>query len=430
MMKIRSLSEAYHLQRRLGFGTAYYQAKNLIGRDLNLVLDDFIFNDIIYRPKPNLSSLDDATTYFNELQNKTSKRNELILRKRNNDQKLLTEWWLQRIQHSSFPLQERMTVFWHGYFTSSMQKVGWPQLMYRQNSLYRKYAVGNFKDLLHAVCFDPAMLIYLDGQKNTKLSPNENFARELLELFTLGEGHYSEQDVISAARAFTGHRYHHRKQKVIYNPGLHDNGLKDFMGETGRFNGSDIINILLNRPRTSEFFAEKLWSNFINPGVPDAKYIASWSRLFRDAGYSVSAILRAVFQSEPFWSNDNRGSLIKSPIEFTIGLLRELKIDDFASYNRLRVINKQMGQDLFYPPDVKGWRGGKAWISNESFVLRNDFVHKIEKEHLVAMDVNNPISSVPKKELSELLLPILPVNEINRKHNLLSLLQDPAYQLR
>ncbi|MEZ5450008.1 MAG: DUF1800 family protein [Thiolinea sp.] len=216
-------------------------------------------------------------------------------------------WWLEQIHHSTNPLQERMTLFWHNHFTSSLQTVQWPQLMYRQNQLLRTHALGNFADLLHAIWGDPAMLIYLDGSKNPLRKPNENFARELLELFTLGEGHYSEADIVSAARAFTGWRYAVRRDEVEFVPKQHDNGNKQFLGRAGNFGAEDIINILLEQPRTAEFIAEKFWRHFINPGQPRHDVIVQWAKVFRESDYQVAALLRQVVASQPFWDQRNGG---------------------------------------------------------------------------------------------------------------------------
>ncbi len=426
-MIIKNLSEAAHLQRRLGIGVEYSSAKSLIGNDLNLILEHFIPIHYEYKIDPSISSLEYAIKYFN-----ASTKEKLILRKqRQTELQLLINWWLERIHHTRYPLQERMVIFWHGHFTSSSKKVSWPQLMFRQNQFLRTHSLGSFSNLLMGIYADPAMLIYLDAQKNIKNRPNENFARELLELFTLGEGHYTENDVVNAARAFTGLRYNYRQGSIEFLDKRHDNGTKHFLGRTGRFNADDIISILLEQPRTAEFITEKFWKHFINPDSPDKRYINYWAKLFRDSNYHIPVLLNAIIQSEPFWAENNRGTLIKSPIEFTIGLLRELGLNHFNAYSRLRSINKLMGQQLFYPPDVKGWRGDKRWISNERFVLRDDYVNKMEKEHSKNMYKNDFISNMNAKELSEWLLPILDTNKkVGTDDTLLNLLQSPAYQLR
>jgi len=175
----------------------------------------------------------------------------------------LRAWWYQEMIATDSPLTERMVLFWHGHFTSSIRKVRWPALLYRQNVVLRQHALGNFRDLLHAIARDPAMLIYLDGQTNRSSRPNENFARELLELFTLGLGHYTERDIKKAARAFSGWTVDWRTGTFAFNVRRHDGGVKEFMGRRGSFNGDDIIDILLEQPRTAEHITEKLWREFI-----------------------------------------------------------------------------------------------------------------------------------------------------------------------
>ena len=426
-MKIKSLSEASHLERRLGIGVNHSHISELLKQDTNIVLSYFIPNNYSYVTSPKIVSLEQAIKVLD-----ASKNAKKAFRKQENlDRRLLVNWWIERIHHTLYPLEERMTLFWHNHFTSSLKKTSWPQLMHRQNELFRRYALGSFADLLHSIYKDPAMLIFLDGSKNKSRTPNENFARELLELFTLGEGNYTENDVVSASRAFTGWEYNHKAMRVIFHDNWHDNGTKHFMGQTGRFDSEGIINILLQQPRTAEFITEKFWHHFVSSSKPEKKYIDYWSTLFRDSHYHIPVLLNSIIQSEPFWADENRGALIKSPIEFTIGLLRELKLDHFNAYQRLNTINKQMGQHLFYPPDVKGWRGGKKWISNETFVFRNDFVTKMEKEHSLNIYDNDFISRMSADEIADWLLAI-PANnkQIDKKELLLSLLQDPAYQLR
>lgn len=426
-MRIKNISEASHLEKRLGIGADYSHLNRLINKDVNLILADFIPSDFNYTTKPEISSLEDVSMFLDAPKEKRSK----FVQQRNKDSSLLVNWWLERIHHTRNPLEERMTIFWHNHFPSSLQKVKWPQLMFRQNELFRKFSLGEFSGLLHSIYKDPAMLIFLDGQGSKKNGPNENFARELLELFTLGEGYYTEEDVISAARAFTGWSYDLRQGKVKFRPQHHDSGTKYFMGEIGRFNGEDIINILLKNPRVSEYISEKFWLHFVSRNKPDKKYINYWANTFRNSNYYIPSLLGSIIQSEPFWAPENRGALIKSPIELTIGLLRELNLDHFKAYQRLSNINRDMGQRLFYPPDVKGWRGGESWVGNETFVIRNDYVSKMEKEHSQNMYRNDFISRMKPGEISDWLLSASATNSsIDIENPLLTFLQDPVYQLR
>ncbi|MEE4378677.1 MAG: DUF1800 domain-containing protein, partial [Candidatus Competibacteraceae bacterium] len=230
----------------------------------------------------------------------------------------LKAWWYQRMLDGHAPLIERMTLFWHNHFTSELRKkVGSPQLMMHQHQLLRRHALGNFAELLRSIVIDPAMLIYLDGARNRKQKPNENFARELLELFTLGEGHYTEADIKDAARALTGWQLDRNNGVVRFKPRQHDDGKKNFLGRTGHFGTDAIIAILLEKPRTAEFIVEQLWREFISP-EPDPKEVKRLAKSFRESGYEIRPLLRQILLSEAFWALENRGSLIKSPIELVV----------------------------------------------------------------------------------------------------------------
>src|SRR5262245_36343170 len=204
----------------------------------------------------------------------------------------LKGWWYQEMLSTDWPLTERMTLFWHNHFTSSLQKVRWPAFLYQQNLLLRQHAVGNFRTLLYAIAKDPAMMLYLDSQTNRKSAPNENFARELLELFTLGEGHYSEQDIKEAARAFTGWEVEPRTGQFRFNAGAHDDGVKTFLGRSGTFDGDAILDILLAQPRLAVHITEKLWRTFVSD-TPDAAEVQRLAALFRQHDYALRPLLKA-----------------------------------------------------------------------------------------------------------------------------------------
>ena len=206
----------------------------------------------------------------------------------------LKGWWIAEMLATASPLTERMTLFWHNHFTTSLQKVRSPSLVYRQNVLLRRHALGNFGQLLHAASKDPAMLVYLDAAANRRGQPNENFAREVMELFTLGEGHYSEQDVREAARAFTGWSIEPESGEFLWRPFAHDGGAKSVLGRSGEFKGDDVLDILLAEPRTAEFVVGKLWKEFVSP-TPDVREAGRIARAFRESNYDVKTALRALF---------------------------------------------------------------------------------------------------------------------------------------
>ncbi len=287
----------------------------------------------------------------------------------------LRTWWLEEMLQTRSPLTERMTLFWHNHFVSSQQKVRYTKLMYEQNVLLRRHAGGNFGQLLHAVAKDPAMVIYLDSASNRKGKPNENFAREVMELFTLGEGRYTEADVREAARAFTGWSIDPDSGDFRSRPALHDEGTKTVLGKTGNFDGDAVLDILLSRPPTAEFVVTKLWREFVSP-EPDAGEVRRIAQKFHLSNYEIKVALRELFLSTAFWAAENRGALIKSPVDLVVGTMRAL---DFQVGDPLplALVVAQLGQNLFSPPNVKGWPGGEAWINSSTLLARKGFAERI-----------------------------------------------------
>jgi len=285
----------------------------------------------------------------------------------------LRGWWFTEMRSTPTPLTERMTLFWHGHFTSSFQPVRWPQLMYRQNLLFRRHALGNYRTLVHEIARDPAMLLYLNNQQNKKSHPNENFARELMELFTLGEGHYSEHDITELARAFTGWQYDPRSGAFDFKAGNHDDGDKTLLGRSGKFDGDQAIDVILDQPRAAEFIVEKLWREFVSP-APDAAAVARLAKSFRK-DWNLANLMQQLLDEPAMYLADNRGSLVKSPAEFVVGTTRFLDLDlpAIAATNAIR----SMGQQLFNPPNVRGWPGGNAWITSDTLLARRSFVELI-----------------------------------------------------
>jgi uncharacterized protein (DUF1800 family) len=268
----------------------------------------------------------------------------------------LQRWWMNEMLESQQPLVERMVLFWHNHFTSSLKRVKYMPAMYRQNELFRREALGNFATLLKEIARDPAMLVYLDGARSVARQPNENFARELLELFTLGEGHYGEADIKAAARAFTGWNTDKETGKFLFRADQHDDGQKTFLGKTGRLGGDDILNILLANQHTSRTIVVKLWREFISL-APDPAEVERLAKVFVDGGYEMKPLLRAMFLSEAFRDPANRGALIKSPLDFVLGAATHLGVSAADDVGMMRML-QGLGQVPFDPPNVKGWPGG------------------------------------------------------------------------
>jgi uncharacterized protein (DUF1800 family) len=290
----------------------------------------------------------------------------------------LRAWWLEEMRVTPSPLTEKMTLFWHNHFVSSDQKVRSPQLMHRQNVLLRRHALGNFGAMLHEVARDPAMVIYLDNASNRKAQPNENFAREVMELFTLGEGHYTEQDVKEAARAFTGWSIDLDRGEFLFRAPQHDDGAKTVLGRSGNLSGDDVLRTLLAHPRTAEHVVEKLWREFVSPH-PDPIEVKRIARRFRDSGYDIQAALRTLLTSDAFYAANNRATLIKSPVELVVGTLRQFRFSTGEMLPFAFTV-AQLGQNLFAPPNVKGWPGGDAWINSSTLLARKQFLERMFRE--------------------------------------------------
>ncbi|MFQ5642812.1 MAG: DUF1800 family protein, partial [Thiogranum sp.] len=237
----------------------------------------------------------------------------------------LKSWWYREMISTPAPLTERMTLFWHNHFTSSLRKVKWAPLLYRQNTLFRQHATGNFAALLRAVSRDPAMLIYLDNARSKSGNPNENFARELLELFTLGEGHYGEDDIKAAARAFTGWTLDPDHAGFRYAARWHDAREKTFLGWTGNWDGDDILDILLQQPQLARHISRRMWREFVSPQA-DEKEITRIAAAFRNSGYEIKPLLRELLLSKAFRDPAGYGSLVKSPVELLVAIRNSVEL--------------------------------------------------------------------------------------------------------
>jgi uncharacterized protein (DUF1800 family) len=286
----------------------------------------------------------------------------------------LKAWWLAEMLATRSPFTERMTLFWHNHFTSSLQKVRSPPLMHRQNALLRRHALGNFGELLHAVSRDPAMIVYLDSATNRRGQPNENFARELMELFTLGEGKYSEQDIREAARAFTGWSIEPQTGEYRFRPRQHDDGVKQVLGRAVR-SGDEVLDVLLAQPATAEYLAARLWREFVSP-QPKPEELARVAAAFRGSGYEIRAAMRALLLTPAFWAPENRGVLIKSPTDLVVGTMRQFGIE-VSDPLPFVFLMRALGQDLLSPPNVKGWPGGEAWINSTTLLARKQYLERL-----------------------------------------------------
>jgi uncharacterized protein (DUF1800 family) len=276
--------------------------------------------------------------------------------------------WLERMARGQRPLQEKLTLFWHGHFATSAIKVREAYYMWRQIDTFRRMASGNWLDLLHAAAVDPAMLIWLDQAQSRSEHPNENFARECMELFALGEGHYTEKDVTEAARAMTGWSLDRVQEEFHFRPGMHDYGVKTVLGRTGSFYGTDVLKIIVEQPQAARFIGGKLWKFFAGEECSPA-LTESLADVLRSHGHDLKPLLRAIFGSREFYADSVVGSQVKSPVQWLIGSIRLLERPMPPPMVSTEMI-KTLGQDLLLPPNVKGWDGGLSWITTNTLLAR------------------------------------------------------------
>ncbi|HMP76133.1 MAG TPA: DUF1800 domain-containing protein [Kiritimatiellia bacterium] len=277
-------------------------------------------------------------------------------------------WWLARMRNTARPLQEKLTLFWHGHFATSFEKVRFAYPMYLQNTTFRAHAAGNFEALVVAVAQDPAMLIYLDNARSNPKQPNENFAREVMELFSLGEGNYAEEDIKNAARAFCGWSLQQEAFRFMERPRLRDTGAKTIFGETGAFNGGDAVRLILKQPAMAPFICAKLWSFFAYDD-PEPEVVNALAAVFVKHQLELKPVLRAMFRSRAFYSERARRTQIKSPAQWLAGTTRMLQAT-LPSDEACAGILATLGQELFQPPNVKGWPGGYTWITADTLLKR------------------------------------------------------------
>ncbi len=325
----------------------------------------------------------------------------------------MQRWWLTRMAYSARPLEERMTFIWHGLLTSQISKVGQlrARWLFIQNELYRKNALGRFDDLIQAVSKDPAMLSYLDTIESTREHPNENYARELMELYTMGEGNYTEMDIRESARAFTGWRLtapprptaaelnglteqqrRDLQQKLAYSytpeymfqARLHDAGSKTFLGRSGNWNGEDIVRIIMEQPATGRFVTARLWREFAYDN-PEPEIVDRLVKVWDSSGHSVRSVVRTILTSDEFYSEKAYFGKVRSPIELLTGLVRGLELDTTFQNagpggrggGRGAAYYAGMDQVLFEPPNVAGWSGGTSWLSSSTFFARVNFLDQV-----------------------------------------------------
>ena len=382
------MSKTAHLLRRISNTANYKDIEQFYNKGLDNTVQQLLYNakntkahppgNWVYEKVPNFSQL--SSTEKSEIRSLYSDR-----------RKILIDWWQDLILKDGISLRENMTLFWHNHFATNAQSVFFPQAIFEQNDAIRENCIGNFKTLLRRITFGPAMMIWLDLNDNKKNAPNENFARELMELFTMGVDTYTQDDVINASKAFTGYytdghetNYYsdYKRGDGNYWQAHHDHNLKSFMGRTGYFNGDDIIDIILEQDIVAEFICKKIYQWFIYE-IPDDNFVEKMASIFRDNNYQIEPVLHFLFTSEHFYDENFFGAKIPDPTFHTLGMINKLGHKNTTFPNRYIYRSIQsMGMVLFYPPDVNGWSGYRSWINSITLPFRKMVVSQIANPSL------------------------------------------------
>ena len=354
--------EIQHLYWRAGFGILPNDLDKARKKSKQSIIKELFNNSKNFTPlEIDISPVQEKTRVaFKNKDKKATAEIQKMNRKLVRDYNLA---WVSRLMNPKEILRERMTLFWANHFVVRDNRISFVQ---EYNNMLRKYALGNFGDFVKAMSKQAAMLKYLNNKQNKKQSPNENFARELMELFTLGEGHYTENDIQQSARAFTGY-FHNLKGEFILKERQHDDAQKTFFGQTGYFDGDDIIEIILQEKQCARFISEKIYRYFVNDSV-NSDHIEEMVDVFYNT-YNIEKLMTHVFSAKWFYDEKNIGSKIKSPIDFIIGMNNVIPMN-FKNKKTLFFIQKSLGQMLLYPPNVAGWKGGKNWIDSNTILLR------------------------------------------------------------
>ena len=362
---------AAHLAGRAGFGASPAQLEHWAEQGMEATIQELLHPDSDNSAPPSAATPNQFEALRERVRQAMSPEAQTdargALRQAVNEQLFeLVNWWTQRMLLTQAPLLEKMTLFWHGHFATSALKVRSPYKLWQQNETLRCYALGNFATLTKAISRDPGMMVYLDLASSKAEHPNENFARELMELFTLGEGNYTEADIRESARAFTGYRID-QVERFRFAKNQFDAGNKTFMEKTGNWNGDQIIDIILKQPAAAKFISSKIWQFFAYDN-PDSQLTDKLAQIFRQ-DYEMRPLLETIFSSEEFYSQRARNAIVKSPVQYVVEAGRTLGVS-IPTGRTLVQVYRQLGQVPFYPPNVKGWDGGKSWINTATLTFR------------------------------------------------------------
>ena len=388
--------ELQHLYLRSGFGESLVKVLDYMPFTRAKIIDQ-VFEDsrlssflhavppgLDYKPNKKIISVDERKE-IRKLQNEYNHNLNLN--------------WVQQMCTSKEMLMEKMTFLWHGHFAC---RVDHPLYAQKLNNTIRKGALGKFSDLLFDISKEAAMLQFLNNRQNKKASPNENFAREVMELFTLGRGNYTETDVRETARAFTGWNFDD-EGNYVFNEKVHDRGVKDVFGKRGNYTGDDILLMILDRRECASYIAGKFYTWFVND-EPNHDIIAELAKDFYESDYNIQNLLRKIFEADWFYNEENIGVKIKSPVELIVGTARILQMEYINPYPLINV-QRVLGQFLFNPPNVAGWKGGKDWIDSSTILFRLNFVDKIVNAadiHITAKPDDDMMETRDRTELERI----------------------------
>jgi uncharacterized protein (DUF1800 family) len=373
-----NFAAAAHLLNRAGFGGTPAEIEKLASLGLERAVHSLVEFETVADGTANPAWAKADPDRFEKLkamrmasaQEKQEMRKEEQKARRYEIQEL-RHWWLERMVSGPRPLQEKLVLFWHGHFATSAQKVKDGYLMWKQNDVFRRHGAGDWLTLLTAVSKDPAMLVWLDQAQSRKQQPNENFAREVMELFALGEGNYTEKDITEAARALTGWSYDRLNQEFIYRRNQHDDGAKTIFGRTGNFNGDDVLKLIVTQPQAARYITRRLWT-FFGSEKPSDKLVEALASVFRGNGMQFKPLLRTIFLSEEFYTPEVVRQQVKSPVQWLVSSVKMLE-RELPPEQLTAAALRQLGQDLLLPPNVKGWDGGLSWITTSNLLNRYNY---------------------------------------------------------
>jgi uncharacterized protein (DUF1800 family) len=352
-------SDVAHLLRRAGFGGSSAQITSLAALDLSVIVDQLLNDSTVTQPARPSVVADPSMQDWERWQG-------------------LGNWWFDRMADAPVPLVEKALLFWHGHLTAAYEKVGDTDYLWRMHAVQRANALGNIHTMAKACAIEPAMLVYLDNARSVASSPNQNFARELLELFLMGVGKYSEADVTSCARAWSGHNLNDTTDLYAFRLTKHDNGQKTFLGVTRNWDGPEIIDFLFTDPTqqvvVARYFAERIWSFFAHPNPP-ANVVTDLATVLINGSFEMKPLLRALFQRTEFYAPAAKQGLVRSPIEFFVSFMRASGLR--SADVRPMQWSGGFGQEPFNPPNVSGWRPNRYWLSAGSAGQKAAFAQNI-----------------------------------------------------